>query len=276
MLTVADLVTDLDLNLLVGEANVEFPVRWVHMSELPDPTPWLSGGEVLLTTGMQLKSPDVQREFIERLVDRQLAALGFGVGFEFDEVPLALLRAAAERDFPVFEIPYELPFIAVSEAAFTKLVNEEYAILRRALAAQDRLKQIVLSERGIDDLVATLATLVGAAVVLLDARGDVLAEHAFRRRLEPGTIAALREEVRDRAGARAATSSSHPSMTRAGASPSRSSRMPHRGSVRALRRRPRPGSSRSRMPDRFRILIGYPPAGIDDLRARTAARADRA
>ena len=199
MLTVADLVTDLDLNLLVGEANVEFPVRWVHMSELPDPTPWLSGGEVLLTTGMQLKSPDVQREFIERLVDRQLAALGFGVGFEFDEVPLALLRAAAERDFPVFEIPYELPFIAVSEAAFTKLVNEEYAILRRALAAQDRLKQIVLSERGIDDLVATLATLVGAAVVLLDARGDVLAEHAFRRRLEPGTIAALREEVRDRA-----------------------------------------------------------------------------
>ena len=30
------------------------PVRWVHISELADPTPWLSGGELLLTTGMQL------------------------------------------------------------------------------------------------------------------------------------------------------------------------------------------------------------------------------
>lgn len=199
MLTVADLIADLELPLLAGEANVEFPVRWVHMSELADPTPWLSGGEVLLTTGMQLQSPDVQREFIERLVDRQLAALGFGVGIGFDEVPPALLQAAAERDFPVFEIPYELPFIAVSEAAFTKLVNEEYAVLRRALAAQERLKQIVLTERGIDDLVATLATLLGAAVVLLDARGEILAEHAFRRRLEPGTIASLRDEVRERA-----------------------------------------------------------------------------
>ena len=76
MLTVADLIADLELPLLAGEANIELPVRWVHMSELADPTPWLSGGEVLLTTGMQLQSPQVQREFIERLVDRQLAALG--------------------------------------------------------------------------------------------------------------------------------------------------------------------------------------------------------
>ena len=114
-------------------------------------------------------------------------------------MPPTLLQAAAEHEFPVFEVPYELPFIAVSEAAFTKLVDEEYAVLRRALAAQEQLKQIVLTERGIDDLVATLSTLVGAAVVLLDARGEVLAEHAFRRRLPPDTIAALREEVRERA-----------------------------------------------------------------------------
>ena len=66
MLTVADLIADLELPLLAGEANIELPVRWVHMSELADPTPWLSGGEVLLSTGMQLQSPQVQREFIER------------------------------------------------------------------------------------------------------------------------------------------------------------------------------------------------------------------
>ena len=45
----------------------------------------------------------------------------------------------------MFEVPYEVPFIAITEAAFSQLVNEQYAVLRRALAAQERLERIVLS-----------------------------------------------------------------------------------------------------------------------------------
>lgn len=181
MLTVGELIKDLDVRLVAGEQGLELPVRWVHMSELLDPTPWLSGGEVLLTTGLQLDKPDTQREFITRLIDRQLAGIGFGIGFGFDEVPPALATVAAERDFPVFEVPYELPFIAVTEAAFTQLVNEQYAVLRRALAAQERLERIVLSERGLDALAGTLATLLAGSVLVLDARGELLVQHAFRR-----------------------------------------------------------------------------------------------
>ena len=50
MLTVRELIGDLDVTLVAGEANLDVPVRWVHISELLDPTPWLSGGELLLTT----------------------------------------------------------------------------------------------------------------------------------------------------------------------------------------------------------------------------------
>jgi len=83
MLTVRDLVGGLELALLAGEEGLDLPIRWVHMSELLDPTPWLSGGEVLLTTGMQLGSEADQREFVTRLADSRLAGLGFGVGFGF-------------------------------------------------------------------------------------------------------------------------------------------------------------------------------------------------
>ena len=61
-----------------GEAGLDAPVRWVHISELRDPTPWLSGGELLLTTGMQLDTAKRQREFVGRLADHQLAGLGLG------------------------------------------------------------------------------------------------------------------------------------------------------------------------------------------------------
>ena len=92
----------------------------------------------------------------------------------------------------MFEVPYEVPFIAVTEAAFTQLVNEQYAVLRRALSAHERLEQVVLSERGLDALAGTLATLIGAAVLVFDARGEPLVQRAFRRALEPAAVAALR------------------------------------------------------------------------------------
>src|SRR3712207_8692669 len=52
----------------------------------------------------------------------------------------ALLDAARARSFPLFAVPYELPFIAVTERAFTQLVSEQYAALRRSIAAIERLQ----------------------------------------------------------------------------------------------------------------------------------------
>jgi purine catabolism regulator len=197
MLTVRELLAELEVRLLAGEGGLDVPVRWVHISELLDPTPWLSGGELLLSTGMQLDTAERQREFITRLTDHRLAGLGFGIGLAHERVPDALLEAAAKRDFPVFEVPYEVPFIAITEAAFTQLVNEQYAVLRRALAAQERLERIVLSERGLEALAGTLATLIGAAVLVFDPRGEPLATHCFRRPVEPEALAALQREVRE-------------------------------------------------------------------------------
>jgi PucR family transcriptional regulator, purine catabolism regulatory protein len=212
MLTVRELLRGLDVRLVSGEEAIDAPVRWVHISELLDPTTWLSGGEVLLTTGMALETPEQQREFVGRLADHQLAALGFGVGFGHDEVPPALVQAAAEREFPVFAVPYEVPFIAVTEAAFTQLVNEQYAVLRRALAAHERLERVVLSERGLDALAGTLATLIGAAVLVFDARGEPLVQRAFRRTLEPDEVSGLQAELVERRRLGRAFLPSHPGL----------------------------------------------------------------
>src|SRR5436190_17478651 len=91
MLTVGSLVSDCDLELVAGADESERPIRWVHISELEDPTPWLSGGELLLTTGIQLTTAARQRHFCDRLVDHDLAGLGFGTGFEHKRVPKALI-----------------------------------------------------------------------------------------------------------------------------------------------------------------------------------------
>jgi PucR family transcriptional regulator, purine catabolism regulatory protein len=199
MLTVREVLADVDIALLAGEGHLDMPVRWVHISELVDPTPWLSGGELLLTTGLALNSAKRQREYIATLADHGLAGLGLGTGFTHEKVPKPLLEAARERDFPLFEVPYELPFIALTEHAFTRLVNEQYALLQRSIAAQERLQRIVLSERGLEAIVGALATLIGGPALVYDGRGELQAMRTFRRELDPEIVTALGEEVRERA-----------------------------------------------------------------------------
>src|SRR3954470_55551 len=234
MLTVREVLGDLDVAVLAGEANLDVPVRWVHISELRDPTPWLSGGELLLTTGLALDTPKRQRDFIATLADHGLAGVGLGTGFTHETVPKALVEAARERGFPLFEVPYELPFIALTEQAFTRLVNEQYALLQRSIAAQERLQRIVLSERGLAAVVGALATLIGGTAIVYDGRGERQAMRGFRRELDPEVVDALGVELRERArrGDGKSFVPSHPDLAPRGlALPVGSGEAPDRGGV---------------------------------------------
>src|ERR1044071_1586760 len=71
MLTVGSLVSDCGLELIAGGDDAERPIRWVHISELEDPTPWLSGGELLLTTGIQLSGQARQARVVSPLPEHR-------------------------------------------------------------------------------------------------------------------------------------------------------------------------------------------------------------
>ncbi|HST34440.1 MAG TPA: PucR family transcriptional regulator ligand-binding domain-containing protein [Solirubrobacteraceae bacterium] len=154
-LTVESLIAELGLELASGHESAHGHVRWVHSTELEDPTPWLRGGELLLTTGIQLNGPKSQRELIERLADHRIAGLGFGTGFKHKRLPAALVTAARKRGFPLFEVPYELPFIAITERAFAQLVNERYEMLQRNMAG-DVLAEALTGHLYPEDLQARL------------------------------------------------------------------------------------------------------------------------
>jgi DNA-binding PucR family transcriptional regulator len=134
MLTVEGLVSELGLELVSGHESANTHVRWVHSTELPDPTPWLRGGELLLTTGLQLEGAKTQRELVAHLAKHEIAGLGFGTGFAHKRLPAALADEARKREFPLFEVPYELPFIAITERVFAQLLDERYEMLQRGMA----------------------------------------------------------------------------------------------------------------------------------------------
>ena len=150
MLTVGSLVADCGLELAAGADGADRPIRWVHISELEDPTPWLSGGELLLTTGIQLEGAARQRRFLARLAERDVAGLGLRHGLRAQATSEGALDEAEERGIPLFEVPYEMPFIAITERAFTRLVNEQYAVLERGTQVHERLERLVIEGRGLE------------------------------------------------------------------------------------------------------------------------------
>ena len=116
-----------------------------------------------------------------------------------------MVEEAQAAGFTLVEIPYALPFIAITEKAFARLVNEQYAVLQRSIAAQERLQRIVLSEGGLDAVAQATSGLIGGSVRTFDARGTLTAHHDFRRTIPDDVAAALTDEVRERsrrAGAR--------------------------------------------------------------------------
>ncbi|TDE34289.1 PucR family transcriptional regulator [Actinomadura sp. 6K520] len=146
-------------------------VGWVAVSELEDPTPFLEGGELLLTTGMRL-TPASAAGYVSRLVGRGVAGLGFAVGVVHDTVPGELLAAARDQGLALLEVPRPTPFIAVGKAVSRMLAAEWYEDVTRAFRAQRELTRAALTGRGA--LVARLARLLGGWALLLDPSGGVL------------------------------------------------------------------------------------------------------
>ncbi len=194
-LTVASLIDELGLELVSGEESAQAHVRWVHSTELADPTPWLKGGELLLTTGIQLSGPRSQRELVDRLADHEIAGLGFGTGFAHKRLPAALVAQARKRAFPLFEVPYELPFIAITERAFTRLLDERYELLQRTMVG-DVLAELLTGHLYPEDLQARLRPFgIGEQVAVLAfsppeaSTAAAMVERILQRERVPGLVA---------------------------------------------------------------------------------------
>ncbi|HEX5292866.1 MAG TPA: PucR family transcriptional regulator [Streptosporangiaceae bacterium] len=106
----------LQLRLVAGAAGVARRVAWAHVSELEDPTPWLSGAEMIMTTGMAIpRGAAGQRAYLTRLDDAGVACLALSEGLHVPPVTRELIAAADERQFPIVEVPIPVPFMAVAQ-----------------------------------------------------------------------------------------------------------------------------------------------------------------
>ncbi|MEW1719114.1 PucR family transcriptional regulator [Streptomyces sp. NPDC093109] len=133
--TVEDLLSfpALQLRLLAGAGGLRRAVSWAHVSELEDPTPWLLGAEMIMTTGLAVpRTAARQRAYLERLDDAGVCALALSAQLRVPPLHKAFFAAAEERSMPVLEIPLAVPFVAVAQEVAAAVQEDS----RQRLGAQ--------------------------------------------------------------------------------------------------------------------------------------------
>ncbi|MBU3750205.1 MAG: PucR family transcriptional regulator, partial [Mycobacterium sp.] len=180
---------DLGLTVVAGAAGVNRAIRWAHAIELADPAPYLSGGELVMTTGINVgRTTRAQSDYVSRLVSADAAALAFDTGTSFQQVPEGIVAAGNELGLPVLRVPASTPFIAITRSVIDAINADQIKSVQRTVELQEQLARETL-RGGIPALVDLLSRALSATTVVTSTDGRLLAGGGADAGRDAGRIA---------------------------------------------------------------------------------------
>lgn len=155
--------------ILGGADALDHPVRWVHVSEVLDISGLLSGGELVLTTGLELeKAPGVTASFIRSLAEAGASGLIVEVIGNRMRSMDALRAAALGTTLPVIVLERRVRFVQITETVHRMIVAEQLERVERARDVHEAFTVLSLESAGTEQVVERAAAMIGAPVVLED------------------------------------------------------------------------------------------------------------
>jgi purine catabolism regulator len=167
--------------IVAGAKGAHNTIRLVNAVDLPDPLPWVTKGDFLLTTGFAWPSDDAeQRKLIYDLAGRGLSAVGMAVPHYFEEIPASARIAAEELQFPLIEIPWEVPFYSITEEILNSIVMVHYKQKEQSETIHRELMRIAVEAKSLKEITNTMGKLIGKSLIVQHPEGPVLASYAMR------------------------------------------------------------------------------------------------
>ncbi len=177
VLTVRELLyhSGLGLTAVTGEVGLGRVIKGVHFSDADDPVPYLTSESVLINTGRTwYEHPATGVWILERLASIDTAALVVALGHFLDEIPAEVVARAADLKLPVLTLPPGALTRNVVSYVYNVLASADLHRLRRTVALQNDLLDLLIAEAGADELLAKVAALLGMPMLLLDGIGGMV------------------------------------------------------------------------------------------------------
>lgn len=176
VLTVRELVehSGLGLTAVTGDVGLGRVIKGVHFSDADDPVPYLTSESVFINTGRTwYDDPGMGLWILDRLASIDTAAMVVALGHFLDEVPREVVERAKKLKLPILVLPPGALTRKVLSYVYNVLASTDLHRLRRTVALQNDLLDLLIAEAGADELLAKVATLIGMPMLLLDGTGVV-------------------------------------------------------------------------------------------------------
>lgn len=174
VLTLRELVESgaLGLEVIAGRSGIDRAVQAVYIGDLDDPTPWMVEGSLLLTTGPRFEAdPASAARLVEILKQSGMVGVGVAIMPHVREIPAQMVEAADREELPLIRIPEGTPFREITAYVYNALTSRDMHRLRRSVALQKQLLEVLLAEQDPSGLVRRLGELLGASMLLFTAGG---------------------------------------------------------------------------------------------------------
>lgn len=174
-----------DFKWLAGKGGRNNVITGVNIMDNPDTIRFLSGGELILSTGYFLKKDDnLRKNFIHDLVHKNCAGLVLALKRYLDELPSPMLEEAERLNFPIISVPFEQNFADISMMVYREILKDEISDTERVYAMYRRLNEIIIHEHTLRDTMNTIQELTGCPVILADSHLEFL-ECSYPPGLDP-------------------------------------------------------------------------------------------
>ncbi|MGW5088506.1 PucR family transcriptional regulator [Streptomyces coelicoflavus] len=161
--------------VVAGAHRLDRPVRWVHVAEAADVGVMLSGGEMVLTTGVLLAGDeDRQGEYVRSLDRAEAAAVVLGLGRAFPAPPDVMRRAAERCGLPMVVLHRPFPFAELTEEVQSRLLRRKFAAVSLSEAVRTELTGLITAGAPVQRLLDEVARHAGCPVVVTNLAHRVL------------------------------------------------------------------------------------------------------
>ncbi|CAM5404628.1 PucR family transcriptional regulator [Streptomyces violaceorubidus] len=162
--------------VVAGAHRLDRPVRWVHVAEAADVGVMLTGGEMVLTTGVLLAGDeDKQGEYVRSLDRAEAAAVVLGLGRAFPAPPDVMRRAAERCGLPMVVLHRPFPFAELTEEVQSRLLRRKFAAVSLSEAVRTELTGLITAGAPVQRLLDEVARHAGCPVVVTNLAHRVLA-----------------------------------------------------------------------------------------------------
>lgn len=163
--------------VIAGRNGMGRDVNNVSFMEVPDILPYVSKGNLLLTTFYPIAgNEEAMRQLVPRLAEKGLAGLAVKVGRYVTTIPDVMIEAADRNDFPLIVLTEDANLSELSNAVLEVLLEKQNSILKFRDEIHQQLMRLLLNGAHINTFVTVLSGMIQMPVFLFSGHGELLAQ----------------------------------------------------------------------------------------------------